>query len=92
MNTTQPALPALAATRCWMEGRRVYLEITARRSISFPTSKFDRLAYAPQVELEKLRLNQEGRAVRWDTLDLEILVEDVAHQRYVVAASSAVVG
>lgn len=83
MHTAETAPPPLAASRCWMQGRRVYLEITARRSISFPTSKYAKLAYAPQVELEKIRLHDAGRAVRWESIDLEILVEDVANQRFV---------
>jgi hypothetical protein len=51
MESAQTVIPTLAASRCWMQGRRVYLEITERRSISFPASKFYRLAYAPQLEL-----------------------------------------
>jgi hypothetical protein len=79
MNT--PA-PRLAALRCRMQGRRVYLEITERRTISFPASKYDKLAYASQVELEKIHLHDGGRVIRWDSLDEEIQVEDVAHNRY----------
>ena len=83
MNTVTPAAPRLAALRCRMQGRRVYLEITERRTISFPASKYDKLAYASQVELEKIHLHDEGRIIRWDSLDEEIQVEDVAHSRYV---------
>ena len=72
-----------------MQGRRVYLEITERRTISFPTSKYDQLAYASQVELEKIHLHDEGRVVRWESLDEEIQVEDVANSRYVHTPRSA---
>ena len=82
MNTAQPESPPLAALRCWMQGRRVYLEITARRWISFPTTKYDALAFASQVELEKIQLGEEGRTIRWETLDEVIQVDDVAHQRF----------
>lgn len=82
MDTALPAAPRLAALRCWMQGRRVYLEITERRTISFPTSKYDHLAYAPQVELEKIHLHDGGRVIRWAALDEEIQVEDVANNRY----------
>jgi hypothetical protein len=88
MNTATPAAPRLAALRCWMQGRRVYLEITERRTISFPTSKYDKLAYASQVELEKIHLHDHGRLIRWESLDEEVLVEDVAHNRYVHTARS----
>jgi hypothetical protein len=89
METITPAAPRLAALRCWMQGRRVYLGITDRRTISFPTSKYDKLAYASQVELEKIHLHDEGRVVRWESLDEEIQVEDVAHSRYLHTPRSA---
>ena len=82
MDTVTPAKPRLAALRCWMQGRRVYLEINERRSISFPTSKYDKLAYASQVELEKISLHDEGRIIQWDNLDEVIQVEDVANSRF----------
>jgi hypothetical protein len=82
MNTIAKPDTRLAALRCQMRGRRVYLEITERRTISFPISKYDRLAYAPQVELEKIHLHDGGRIIRWETLDVEIQVEDVANNRY----------
>lgn len=89
MDTATPAAPRLAALRCWMQGRRVYLEITERRTISFPTSKYDKLVYASQVELEKIHLHDEGRIVRWESLDEEVQVEDVANNRFVHTARSA---
>lgn len=82
MNTVLPVTPPLAALRCWMQGRRVYLEINERRSISFPTSKYDKLAYASQLELEKISLHDEGREVQWENLDEVIQVEDVANNRF----------
>ncbi len=88
MKTSFPAAPRLAALRCWMQGRRVYLAIDDRRTISFPTSKYDKLAYAAQVELEKIHLHDAGRIIRWESLDEEIQVEDVAHNRFLHTARS----
>lgn len=82
MDTASTITPPLAALRCWMQGRRVYLQINERRSISFPTSKYDQLAYAPQVELEKISLHDEGRVVQWENLNEVIKVEDVASNRF----------
>ena len=82
MNTAKSIPPRLAAKRCWMQGRRVYLEIDERRTVSFPTSKFNQLAYASQVELEKIHLHDEGRIIRWESIDEEIQVEDVANNRF----------
>lgn len=92
MNTSAKPDTRLAALRCQMRGRRVYLEITERRTISFPVSKYNRLAYAPQVELEKIHLHDGGRVIRWETLDEEILVEDVAHNRYLHTDRTALPG
>ena len=88
MNTATLPTPQLAARSCRMQGRRVYLEITERRTISFPASKYDKLAYAPQVELEKIHLHDEGRLIRWETLDEEIRVEDVAQNHFLHTARS----
>jgi hypothetical protein len=73
----------LVAQRCWVDGRRIYIEIDERRSISFPASKYDTLDLAPQTELEKVRLHADGEAITWDSIDEEILVEDVACHRFV---------
>lgn len=89
MDTITPSAPRLAALRCRMQGRRIYLEITERRTISFPASKYDKLAYASQVELEKIHLHDDGRVIRWESLDEEIQVEDVAHNRYLHTPRSA---
>ncbi len=84
-----PDTPPLAALRCRMQGRRVYLDINERRSISFPTSKYDALAYASQVELEKISLHDEGREVQWENLDEVIQVEDVANNRFFHTSKAA---
>lgn len=75
-------IPPLTALRCWVQGRRIYLEINARRSVSFPASKYAALANASQAELEKIQLHGAGRTVQWESLDEEITVDDVAHGRF----------
>jgi hypothetical protein len=82
MDTAESTVPPLAALRCWVQGRRIYLEINARRSVSFPASKYPVLADAPQTELEKISLQSSGRTIQWETLDEEISVDDVAHNRF----------
>ena len=74
--------PALAALRCWVQGRRIYLEINDRRSISFPASKYATLADASRAELGKVQLQAGGRAIQWESLDEEIQVDDVANNRF----------
>jgi hypothetical protein len=82
MNTAETVTPPLAALRCWVQGRRIYLEINDRRSVSFPASKYATLADASQAELNKIQLQAGGRAVQWESLDEEIQVDDVAHGRF----------
>ncbi len=82
MDSAQPVTPLLTAQRCWVQGRRIYLEINARRSVSFPASKYDALANASQSELEKLQLQNAGRTIQWESLDEEITVDDVANSRF----------
>lgn len=83
MDTTQPAPLPLTALRCWVQGRRIYLEINARRSVSFPASKYPALVNAGQSELEAIHLQPDGRSINWASLDEEIQVEDVANNRFV---------
>ena len=80
---TNAKAPPLAARACRMRGRRVYLEITDRREISFPVTKYATLTYASQVELETIQLTDDGRAVAWANLDEVIQVDDVAHNLFV---------
>ncbi len=82
MDTDKPAAPPLSALRCWVQGRRIYLEINTRRSVSFPASKYPSLANASQTDLEKIQLHAEGRTLHWESLDEEIQVEDVANNRF----------
>lgn len=82
MDSAQTVIPPVTALRCWVQGRRIYLEINARRSVSFPASKYKVLEIAPQSELEKIQLHGGGRTVQWESLDEEISVDDVAHNRF----------
>ena len=63
MDTAQTITPLLTAQRCWVQGRRIYLEINERRSVSFPASKYNALGNASQSELEKIQLTNAGRTI-----------------------------
>jgi hypothetical protein len=73
---------ASAAVRCWIEGRRVWLELDDQRIVSFPAAKYPLLAEAPQELLEKIRLRVQGRALRWEELDEDIWVDDAVQGRF----------
>jgi hypothetical protein len=71
-----------AAVRCWVEGRRVWLELNDQRLVSFPASKYPLLANAPQNLLEKVSLRLHGLALRWEELDEDIWVDDAVCGRF----------
>jgi hypothetical protein len=71
-----------AAIRCWVEDRRVWLEMADERLVSFPASKYPLLAKAPQDLLEKVKLRLHGLALRGEELDEDIWVADAISGRF----------
>ena len=78
---TEPTTETVA-TRCWVEARRVCLELADGRFVSFPAAKYPLLANAPQNLLEKARLRLNGLALRWEELDEDIWVDDAVCGRF----------
>ncbi len=70
------------AVRCWIEARRVCLELADGRLLSLPASKYPLLAKAPQDLLEKVTMRLGGLALRWETLDEDIWVDDAVCGRF----------
>lgn len=70
------------ATRCWIEGRRVCVELDDQRVVSFPAAKYPLLANASQTELAKVELRVGGRALRWENLDEDIWIDDAVAGRF----------
>jgi hypothetical protein len=70
------------AARCWVEARRVCLELADGRFVSFPVSKFPLLANAPDDRLQKVKLRLNGLALRWEELDEDIWVDDAVCGRF----------
>jgi hypothetical protein len=81
---------AARALRCWIEGRRIWLELADQRLICFPSTKYPLLANATQALLEKVQLRLQGRALRWEELDEDIWVDDVVHGLFPRAKESTV--
>jgi hypothetical protein len=82
MATVEMATEAPQAVRCWIEDRRVYIELVDERTVSFPTSKFPRLTAATAEMLGQVTLRVQGRALRWEALDEDIWVGDVLAGRF----------
>ena len=66
-----------AALRAWTVGRTVYLELVDGRIIGFPADRFKILSAASEELLEKVRLELNGYALRWEELDEDITVRGV---------------
>ena len=73
---------AIPAVRCWVEARRICLELADQRLVSFPAAKYPLLAKASQADLEKVQLRLNGLALRWEDLDEDIWVDDAVHGRF----------
>lgn len=89
MDSTPAPSATLIARDCRVQGRRICLEINDRQILSFPASKYPNLEGAPQSELEKIQLADDGRSVSWESLDEIVFVEDVANRRYVHSPAAA---
>ena len=70
------------ATSAWTEGRMVYAELPDQRIVGFPADRFRLLRNASEPDLAEVRLELGGTALRWESLDEDIAVEDVAAGRF----------
>jgi hypothetical protein len=63
-----------AALRAWIEGQMVFLELSDGRIVGFPASRFQRLKAASDEMLQKVTVELDGYALRWEELDEDITV------------------
>jgi hypothetical protein len=63
-----------AAIRAWAEGRRIFIELTDSRIISFPADRFKRLKSASDEQLKQVTVRLNGYALRWEEIDEDITV------------------
>ncbi|MEW6132849.1 MAG: DUF2442 domain-containing protein [Pseudomonadota bacterium] len=88
MSTTAMETEALAS-RVWVEGRRVFIELTDGRQIGFPADRFKILSQASDEQLKKVTLRLDGYALRWDELDEDITVRGIVEGRFQLALPRA---
>ena len=53
------------ATRVWVSGRIVFVELTDGRQIGFPAARFKLLRDASEEQLRQVTLRANGTALRW---------------------------
>lgn len=70
------------AIRVWVEKRIVYLELVDGRILGFPADRFKILSAASDEELQVVRLELNGHALRWEKLDEDITVPGVVAGRF----------
>ncbi|PIX87382.1 MAG: DUF2442 domain-containing protein [Nitrospirae bacterium CG_4_10_14_3_um_filter_44_29] len=66
-----------AAIRAWAEGRRIFIELTDSRIISFPAYRFKRLKSASDEQLKQITVCLNGYALRWEDIDEDITVPGI---------------
>jgi hypothetical protein len=70
------------AVRAWVEQRMVFLELTDGRIVGFPANRFQRLKAASTEQLQRVKVELGGYALRWDELDEDITVPGVVAGRF----------
>jgi len=70
------------ATRVWVEGRMVFLELTDGRQIGFPADRYKLLSHATDDGLKRVTLRLNGLALRWDDLDEDLTVQGIVEGRF----------
>jgi hypothetical protein len=60
----------------------VFLELSDGRILGFPASRFQRLRDASAEQLQKVVLELNGYALRWEELDEDITVPGVVAGRF----------
>lgn len=73
---------SVCAARAWCERGMVWMELTDGRQIGIPTVKFPRLRDASEADLTKVRLEARGKALRWEELDEDLLIEGIVAGRF----------
>lgn len=66
-----------SAMRVWVEARTVFLELVDGRIFGFPADRFKILSNASDEALQEVRLELNGYALRWETLDEDISVPGI---------------
>ena len=70
------------AVRAWAQGRRVAMELTDGREVSFPADRFALLRAATPSQLAQVRVRLDGAALRWDELDEDLTVRGIVEGRF----------
>ena len=70
------------ATKVWVDGRIIFIELTDGRIIGFPADRFRILKNATDERLKEVKLRLNGYALRWESLDEDITVPCIVAGRF----------
>jgi len=70
------------ATRVWVSGRIVFIELTDGRQIGFPAARFKLLRDVSEEQLKQVTLRANGTALRWEELDEDISVSGIVEGHF----------
>lgn len=70
------------ATRVWVSGRIIFIELTDGRQIGFPAARFKLLHDASEDQLKQVALRANGTALRWEDLDEDISVSGIVEGHF----------
>ena len=71
----------IKATRVWVEGHTVCLQLADDREIRFPAAKNRRLRGATPQQLAKAELICDGTGIHWPDLDEDLSVQGILEGR-----------
>lgn len=71
-----------SATRAWVDGRMVFVELTDGRQIGFPADRFRILSQASDEALQQVQLRLNGYALRWENLDEDLTIQGIIEGRF----------
>jgi hypothetical protein len=75
------------AVKAWAQARMIYIELADQRVIGFPADRFRILSQASDEQLQGVKLELNGYALRWEELDEDITVPGVVAGHFQLAPS-----
>jgi hypothetical protein len=70
------------AIQAWVQQRLIFVELTDGRIFGFPANRFIRLRDASDQDLNTVKIELNGYALRWDLLDEDLTVAGVVAGRF----------
>ncbi|TGK35663.1 DUF2442 domain-containing protein [Leptospira andrefontaineae] len=70
------------AIKVWVEHRMIYLELSDGRVLGFPADRFKLLKAASDSQLQEVKLELKGHALRWENLDEDLTVQGILEGKF----------